>query len=301
MDHPTRRLLLAVQVCFGVFPMLGKLAMSEGGFAPRALLVWRLSLGALVLMTVAVVRHGRSALPGPRDLAVLFGLSVLGVTVNQLLFLEGLQRSTAVNAGLLMTVIPVATLGFAALFGRERLTRPRVAGIALAVAGVAWLFLHRGAALGAEDTLLGDLLMTGNAVSYSAYLVLAKPALTRMPQFVVLAWVFVFGALTVPWFARDVSWVPAGATSVQWAALAGVVLFPTILSYLGNIIVLSRVAASTTAAYVALQPFVAALLGVIVLGERPEPALAVTAVCVLSGLWLVGVSARRAARIAAGV
>src|SRR5262245_31688346 len=67
----TRNLLVLVQLCFGVFPWLGKVAMHA--FAPRAVLVWRLGVGALVLLLLAFRRHGRDALPGPRDLFRLFG------------------------------------------------------------------------------------------------------------------------------------------------------------------------------------------------------------------------------------
>lgn len=295
MDAPTRRLLLLVQFSFGAFPMLGKLAMEPGAFAPRAVLAWRLGIGSLVLMAFAVWRHGRVALPGPRDLVALAGLSVIGITVNQLLYLEGLSRSTAVNAGLLITVIPVATLLIAALAGHERLTTRRVLGIGLAVAGIGWMFLRNGARVGSADTRLGDLLMIGNAVAYSGYLVLAKPVLRRLPQPVVLAWVFAFGALGLPWITRGVELGPAGADVLNWWALLGVVLGPTLFSYLGNIVVLSRTHASTTAAYVMLQPLIAAVLGIVVLGERPDPALLVTAVCVLGGLWLVSTTGRRAA------
>jgi len=272
--------------------MLGKLAMEPGAFAPRAVLAWRLAIGSAVLLGFAVWRHGRAAFPGPRDLLALAALSVLGITVNQWLFLEGLSRSTAVNAGLLITIIPVATLVLAALGRQERLTTRRVVGVALAVAGVAWLFLRGGATVGGRDTRVGDLMMVGNAVSYSAYLVVAKPVLRRLPQAVVLAWVFVFGALGLPWIAGGVEWLPAGAGAVAWWALAGVVVGPTLFSYLGNIVVLSRIHASTTAAYVMLQPLIAASLGIAVLGERPDPALLVTAACVLPGLWLVSTPRR---------
>ncbi len=280
-----------MQFCFGVFPILGKIAMPA--FAPRAVLVWRLLVGSGVLMAIAVARHGRAALPSRDVLPRLFGLSLLGVIINQLLFLEGLSRSTAVNAGLLITIIPVATTALAAALGAERPTRRRQAGMALSVAGVVTLFLGRGADLGGE-ALLGDLLITINAISYSFYLVLAKPLLARLPQLVLVAWLFTFGALCVPWFARDVDWIPPGAGTREWLALAGILLFPTVLAYLLNTIVLARTHASTTAAYILLQPFVSALLGILVLGERPGLAVAATAACVLAGLWLVSVSPRRA-------
>jgi drug/metabolite transporter (DMT)-like permease len=297
LDPATRRLLIFTQFCFGVFPLLGKLAMES--FTPRAVLVWRLLIGSGVLLLIAAVRHGRRAIPGASDLLRLFGLSVLGVIVNQLLFLEGLNRSTAVNAGLIMTIIPVATMGLAAMLGMERLTRRRVIGLSLSVAGVAILFgyeLWRTGASLAGGTGFGDLLMTLNCISYSLYLVLAKPVLARVPQIVVVAWVFIFGALTVPWFVTDVAWMPADASSRQWLALGGVLLFPTVLAYLLNTIVLARTHASTTAAYIMLQPFVAASLGILILGERPGLATYITAVCVLAGLWLVSVPAHRAAR-----
>ena len=284
MDAETRRLLIGVQICFGVFPALGKLAMEA--FDPRAVLVWRLFVGAGVLLGVAAWRHGRRVWPGWGDLIRLAGLSLLGVSINQALFLEGLHRSTTVNAGLLMTVIPVATVGLSAWLRAEPLTRPRLIGVGLAVAGVAWLFVARGAGVGA-DTLTGDLLMTANAISYSFYLVLARPVLRRQPNLVVVGWIFAWGALTTPWITLDVTWWPAAAGATHWAALGGVLLLPTILAYLGNAVVLSRTHATVTATYVMLQPFVAAALGITLLGERPGWAVAVTAPCVLGGLWFV--------------
>ena len=288
MDRQTRVLLVATQVCFGVFPILGKLALEA--FEPRAVLVWRLFAAALVMLALAFARHGRAALPAAGDLGALLVLSLLGVMVNQLLFLEGLQRSTAVNAGLLMSVIPVATLGVAVLLGHERLTLRRQAGMLLSTAGVAWLFLHRGADVGGR-TRLGDLMLTANALSYSTYLVLAKPVLRRLPQLVVVAWVFALAALIVPWFALDVDWAPAAAGRRHWLALGGVLLFPTLLAYLLNTIVLARTRASTTAAYVLLQPFVSATLALVWLGERPEPGVWVTGAAVVAGLWLVSLPA----------
>ncbi|MBM3984192.1 MAG: DMT family transporter [Planctomycetes bacterium] len=292
MDAPTRRLLLCVQLCFGVFPFLGKVAMDA--FTPRGVLVWRLAAGSGVLMGLACWRHGRAAWPVRADLARLFGLALLGVIVNQLLFLEGLKRTTTVNAGLLITVIPVATTAIAVVLGRERPTRRRQLGMGLAVTGVLLLFLLRGAQVGGS-TLLGDVFIVVNAISYSFYLVLAKGVLARLPQLVVVAWLFVFGLLTVPWLALDVAWVPPEARAPHWAALLGILLFPTVLAYLLNTVVLARTHASTTAAWVMLQPFVAAVLGIVLLGERPGWREGLTAACVLAGLWLVSVPPRGAA------
>jgi DME family drug/metabolite transporter len=107
--------------------------------------------------------------------------------------------------------------------------------------------------------------------------------------------VFIFGALIAPWISLSVPWV-VQADPIQWLALAGILLFPTILAYLGNVVVLARTQASVTATYVMLQPMIAATLGILVLGERPEAALGVTAACVLGGLYLVSMPVGARAR-----
>ena len=290
MTPSTRWMLIGVQVCFGVFPWLGKVSMEA--FEPRAVLFWRLWVGSAVFLLMAFQIYGRAALPRSQDLFKLFGLSLLGVTVNQALFIEGLARSTAVNAGLIMVVIPVATVAISALLGQERASGRQLCGIALSIVGVSWLFLKRGASLGV-DTRSGDLLMVINAVSYSAYLVLARPMTARLPQLVVISWVFFFGALLSPLIAWDVPWWPADVGSEQLLALGGVVIFPTLLAYLGTVVVLSRAGANVTASYVMLQPILAVLLGVGLLHERPERSLLLTAACVLGGLWFVSTKSKR--------
>ena len=60
MDRQTRVLLVTTQVCFGVFPILGKLALEA--FEPRAVLVWRLFAAALP----AGSGFPSSRIPGPR-------------------------------------------------------------------------------------------------------------------------------------------------------------------------------------------------------------------------------------------
>ena len=141
--------------------------------------------------------------------------------------------------------------------------------------------------------------MTANAVSYAVYLVLAKPVLARLPQLVVVAWLFVFGALIVPWFSLGTDWTPSAADTRHVWALVGILIFPTLLAYLLNTIVLASTHAGTTAVYIMLQPVIAALLGIVVLGERPGGAVVVTAVFVLAGLWLVSGPGRVKARAGA--
>src|SRR5262245_56817011 len=69
--------LLAVQVFFVLFPVVGKLAFAGGVFTPAALAFWRIAAGAAVLGGLAFLRLGRAAIPPRLELPRLVLLSLL--------------------------------------------------------------------------------------------------------------------------------------------------------------------------------------------------------------------------------
>jgi drug/metabolite transporter (DMT)-like permease len=209
-----------------------------------------------------------------------------GVSASMVVFLEGLERTTAVNAGLLMPVIPVFTLLIAVAVGQERFHWRRGAGIGLAFAGTLVLLLQKGPDL-SHDYFTGNLLILCGAFCYSSFLVLSKPLLGRYPPMVVIAWVFLLSVWTIPLFALGETLVPTEASSLGWASLGWILVFPTVLAYLLNTFALSKVAASTTAAFILLQPLIASTGGVLVLGEPFLPGTGVAAAVIFAGVWLV--------------
>src|SRR5688500_8244346 len=98
----THLALLAVQVLFGSWPVFGKLALAV--MPGPALIGIRTAVATLVFFALRP-RSGGSLGPRLHLQLALAGLS--GVAVNQLLYIEGLRRSSAVNATVLTTTIPV--------------------------------------------------------------------------------------------------------------------------------------------------------------------------------------------------
>ncbi len=288
--------LVLVQVFFGLFPVFGKLAMRE--FSPLAVAGWRIVVGAAALLAVALALHGRRALPRGADLPRLYACAFLGVVLNMVLFLEGLQRSTAVNSGLVIATIPVFTFAIAVAVRQERFDVVRGAGILLAFAGIVLLFLARGPEF-TPRTRVGNALMAVNCLFYSVFLVAVRPLLRRYPALVVIAWVFVLSAWTVPLFAGHEAWAPSGVSTQGWLSLVYVLVFPTVLAYLLNTYALSKVSASTTAVFIFLQLLIVVASGVLALGEAVPPATLLAAATTLAGVWLV-VRQRPPAPVASG-
>jgi drug/metabolite transporter (DMT)-like permease len=278
--------LLVVQVCFGLFPVFGVLAFRPGGFEPLSVAAWRMLVGGAVLGAIALAVHGRRMIVPRRDLGLLFLASLLGVTLNMVLYLEGLARSTATNAALMMGVIPIATFGLAALAGQERFAPVRLAGVVVALVGASSRFWAERPEL-AQEHALGNLLMVGNALCYSGFFVITRPLLARHPPLVVIAWVFLLSVPFVPFFAHGVDLMPETLTAKHWQAMAFILVFPTVVAYILNTFALAHVRASTAATYIYVQPLITATASALMLDEELTPSMLLSGALVFGGIWLV--------------
>lgn len=278
--------LAVSQVAFGLFPIFGTIVFRPGGLSPLGVGAWRIAGGAGVLGLLAFARYGKKAIPDRADLPRFVACALLGVALNQGLFLLGLARSTPVNAALVMALIPVFTFVIAAAVRQERFSGLRALGVVTALAGLLPLLFTDGLhSLGAYG--LGNLLMVVNALSYSSYLVITKPLTRRYPSLVVIAWSYLFSLVALPVLLPGQRLLPDPGATAAWWGLVYIVVFPTILAYLLNVFALARLRASTTAVYVYSQPLITAIAAWFVFAERPTPAMLGAAAALFVGIWLV--------------
>ncbi len=280
--------LFVVQLLFGGMPVVGKLAIPT--FGPEGVVFARIG-GAAIAFALTRRSMRLPAVVGP-DRLRLIACSALGVVFNQLLFVNGLARTTASHAALLTTTIPAITLGISIIIGMERLTVRRALGLVVAGTGAAALILAREGptASGSTASAFGDSLIVCNATVYSLYLVLSRPLLARHHGISVLSGLFGWGAVLVLPFAVGpiLSQLPVieTATAANWAALAFLVLGPTIGAYGLNLYALRTVSPSTVAFWIYVQPPVAAALAIPLLGERPTIMLFVAGALTFLGMWI---------------
>lgn len=92
-----------------------------------------------------------------KQMRTLIVCGVLMVYLNQLLFAEGLQRSTATNGALIMALSPLVSAVLAAIMFRERLSLQCLFGVALGFGGVSAVVLsHPGAGLSSASVGRSD-------------------------------------------------------------------------------------------------------------------------------------------------
>jgi drug/metabolite transporter (DMT)-like permease len=273
--------LFCAQSFLGAFPVIAKMALAS--IPPLPFALFRVVGASLALWAV------RPLLPQERvdraDLPRLALLALLGVAFNQILYIEGLSLSTAINASVLMTTIPILTLGIAIVAGREGAGGRKLAGCALGLAGALTILDITRFDLRSR-LFLGDAMLLTNATAYSTYLVLSRDLLRKYSATTFIRVTFSMGAVPIFAFAAAplARMSLSRVTPTAWACMAAVILFPSVLGYVLNAWALARTHASRVALFVTMQPFVATSLAVVWLAEEPSARTAVAAALIFAGL-----------------
>jgi len=156
--------MLLAMVLWGVNVSAVKALTTSFESLPLAAL--RMAVACLALSAIVLWRRGGVPALGARQLAAMTGCAFLMVYANQILFAQGLLRSTATNGALIMALSPLVSALMAALVFRESLTPRRMLGVALGFAGVAAVVLsHPGAGLSRAG--IGDLMLALGVVSFA--------------------------------------------------------------------------------------------------------------------------------------
>jgi len=277
--------LIAVQILFGTWPILGKIVLRS--ISASSLAAVRLTGAALAFALLQ--RRFKPLLRMPRkDLVWLTLCSLIGVVGNQFLYVKGLSMTTVINSTLLNTSIPVYTLFVSILFGYDRLSPRRLIGILLAAAGVIYLVNPMRAELTAETTI-GNILIVSNSLLYAAYIVVSKELFERYGALNVITWIFVVGSvITAPvavYSMQHENLAEVGWT--VWLSLALIIIFPTVGAYYLNAWALTKVSPSTVAVYIYLQPLIAFGIAPRLLGERWTLRTVVAAALIFTGVTIV--------------
>ncbi len=225
-----------------------------------------------------------------KDLLRLALCALFGVAVNQLFFFEGLARTTPVHAALMMLTTPILVVILASFILREKFTWNKGLGITLGLIGAAVLIsLGASSALGSNPAL-GDFYVFINAVSYSIYLVIVKPLMSKYSPLAVISWVFLFAIPMVLPFGYHEIWQIDWSmfTANSYWILAYVLIGMTFLAYLWNIFAMQELSPTVIGAYIYMQPFLAALIAILFFGEEMNWVKVVAGVFIFSGVYLVG-------------
>ena len=238
---------------------------------PAGFVFWRWLVAAVVLAPIAVPKLRREWPIIRANLRLIGICGLFGVTLFNFLIYTAVHTTTAINASLVNSSIPVFILMFARIFYGQRVTLRQHLGIALSLAGVATIILQGDPTRIRTLTFnQGDLLVLLAAVAWALYSI----ALRRYPQglnpFVFVFCISVWGLiLLIPIYALEISsgkLITLNRATVLSIGYVGVCA--SVIATMTWNSGLRRVGAHLGGQFIHLMPAFSTILAVVFLGER---------------------------------
>ena len=257
---------------------VSKYILNEG-FRPLSYSAVRYACAALIFLAITVLWEG-SVRIGRGQLG-LAGACVVLLFANQLSFVYALKFTTATTVALLFGTLPIFTALFARGSGVEHLSVRFWAAALLSFAGVTFVAIGSGGNLSAD--LEGDALAVSGAITWAGYSVALAPLMRRYSPFRLSA-VFL-AVVTVPLAlagSQQLSTQRFDFPALVWLGFAFAVLGPLVTTNFLWFTAIDRVGPSRASLFANLQPFLAAIVALLVLSEH------ITALQVVGGMAIGG-------------
>ncbi|WP_312428030.1 DMT family transporter [Achromobacter sp.] len=222
-----------------------------------------------------------------RDWLLLTVQAVAGSVGYTTLLIAGLQRTSAVDGGIILGTLPLVTAAIAVLLLGERPGKPALAAIALAAFGV-WLMSGDVGEPDAGGSLMGNALIVGAVACEGLFILLNKRLRTPVAPLALSTVMAAFGlAFSAAASLMEAPWTLVFAPAAV-AAVAYYALVPTVGGFLLWYAGAARVPGSEAALFTALAPLSAVMLAAGLLGEPLSGAQITGMGCVLGAVVLLG-------------
>lgn len=254
--------------------------------SPMAFTGLRVGISAVVL--VGIVLWQRKPWPARSDVFVLLTLGVVGNGLYQLLFVEGISRTRAGNAALIVAAAPGFIAIASRLRGIERASRRVLSGIGLSILGVGFVVLGSSTSSARDTTFFGSLLVFSGVLCWTAYTIGLQPLTKRIDPVQLAAITMVGGTFpliltTIPSILYS-DWTTV--TLGGWASMLYASVLSMVVGYLFWYRGLRVLGPTRTASYSNLQPVIALAVAWIFLHEVPTGWQVVGVVTIMSGVLL---------------
>ena len=263
--RPTADLMLLGTVSLWALNFTVSKYILDHGFHPLAYSAVRYACAALIFAGITLAWEG-SLRVERSDLPLIAG-STLVLFANQLAFVYALDFTTATTVALLFGTLPIWTALIARGSGLERHSARFWLAAGLSFAGVALVAIGSGGNLSAD--LKGDGLAVLGAATWAAYSVAISPLMRRYSPYRLSA-IFLL-AVTVALFAagsHQLAHQSFDFPALVWIGFAFAVLGPLVTTNLLWFTAIDRVGPSRASLFANLQPFLAAIVALLLLHEK---------------------------------
>ena len=251
----------------------------------------RFGIGFLIILPIALA--SKSRFPSGRDGLWVALLGVLFFSIFFVFYNLALSFTTAARGSLALSCLPLTTLLFAFLLKKETFTGRKIAGVFIAIGGVA-LALWAGLADAPTGAWRGDLIMAVATVCMALYNVWSRPLMLRSSMLGFLALGMGFGAAASVAYSLGSGGLVHSFVSFnqgQWIAAVCIGVFGGAAAFYLWVYALERTTPTRVANTMTINPIAASLLAAALVGEPLGWNLLLGIGGVAAGIWLASTDA----------
>ena len=224
--------IAAAYTIFGLNVVLCKDIANSAAVPPHVLFTLRAIGASALFWLVSLFQPVEKIQKG--DMWQIALASFLGFFLTQMTFLVGITMATAIDSAILGTLGPVFTMIVAYFFVGEPITGKKAGGVTIALAGVIFLILNSVYSGGASATTpMGLFMLLLNSLTFSMYLGIFRPLVSRYSVVTFMKWVFLFSLLmSLPFSAKGLLSLDFAAipVTVRWE-IGYLIVFATFIAY----------------------------------------------------------------------
>lgn len=219
------------------------------------------------------------------DIPLHIGNGVLSTLGSAYFYMYCQTECSLAVAGILLYTAPAVVVILSVLILKEPLTKNKTIALFLTMLGCALVTGIFGG--GQSCTPLGLLYGLGSGITYGLYSIFSHYLLKRNSANGVTMWSYLFAAAAAPFL------IHAGEIALLWSSAAaalnavGLVLFGSLLPALLYTKGMEHIEASRAQMIVALEPAVAALVGIFVFGEPMSAAVFAGLGCIITSIYIL--------------
>lgn len=239
-----------------------------------------LLLAPLVLKNLAIDR---------KDWLTLFILSFFGITINISLFFLGVRLTSSINVPIIGASAPIFIILSSILFLQERPKTKVVAGAMLSLAGIATVIIRPLLEQGVSGSITGNLLILGAVFGAVVHTTLLRKIAKKYSPVAITFWSFIIGALTfLPMFVTE-NQDQLFLATLNHQGVVGIIfgaVLSSALAYCCYNFALKNIVANEVGIFFYLDPVVAVVIAMPLLGEVVTVPFLIGSILVFAGLFI---------------
>lgn len=281
--------LIFSAIFWGASAVAGKILLDA--IPPSEVTFLRFFIATIILGIIVLIQNKKHFKISKFEHIKLAILGITGIALCYFFYFKGLNISTAFNAGLIESTIPLVTLALSVLIKEEKIDIINAIGFVVAYLGVVIIITKFDLSVILKSNYnTGDIMLLIGTLCFGLYNVLLKKfSFSFSSQNIKLFYIFMYGSIALlPWFLYDnkmgnLHWTFSGVDIICILLLS---VGASVLSYVFFNEGIKIIGASKASSFINLVPIITVILALIILKERPSFSQIVGSVVILTGVYI---------------